>query len=416
MITHWMLYVIVVGLVVSGAALLAEKALRLWRREARFVWIAAMIVSISVPLVALAQMKGLLPVRGLSAPIPEAIANPVGMLLAPVPIGAPASRGDIAVLLAWGFLSLALGVRVFVLARRVRRQRTAWRSATVDGQPILVSHDAGPAVVGFRSPAVVVPDWVLGLDTTLRALVLRHEREHLDRGDPRLLLAAVAAVVCVPWNVALWFQFARLRSAMELDCDARVLRAHPDARAYGSLLLAVAQRADRGGLLAPGFLESRSLLARRIVAMRRSTPRYRVGATVVLTFATIALAVVACDVRRPNEPERPANAQPVFVASGTPMFEFQVEAPATLKEGSVAPRYPEDLRVAGVEGEVLAQFVVNDDGTVDVESFKVLKSSHDLFTQAVRSALGDMRYEPAKVGGRGVRQLVQSPYTFSISR
>jgi protein TonB len=69
-----------------------------------------------------------------------------------------------------------------------------------------------------------------------------------------------------------------------------------------------------------------------------------------------------------------------------------------------------------VEGEVLAQFVVNADGTVDVSTFKVVKSSHELFTQSVRNALPNMRYQPAMVGDRAVRQLVQSPFTYSIRK
>ena len=415
MIAQWMLYVLVVGAVVSTATLLAEKALRLWRREARFVWIGAMIVSIVLPLVAVAQAKGLLPLVGMSSAVPDVMGRSVGMLLAPIQVGAPASRTDLAVAFAWVLLSAALTIRFVMLARRVRAQRSAWNAATVDGHPILVSRNAGPAVVGFRSPAVVVPHWVLGLDATLRALVLRHEREHLERGDPKLLLAGVLAIVLVPWNPALWFQFARLRSAMELDCDARVLRAHPDARAYGSLLLAVAQRADRGGLLAPGLLERKSLLARRIVAMRQSTPRHRVAVSAVLALATVALTVVACDVRWPNEPSRPGD-KPVYVSPATPFFEFQVEVPAAVATNSTAPRYPDALRLGNVEGEVLAQFVVNPDGTVDVGTFKVLKSSHPLFTESVRSALPSMRYKPALVGGKAVRQLVQSPFTYSISR
>ena len=39
------------------------------------------------------------------------------------------------------------------------------------------------------------------------------------------------------------------------------------------------------------------------------------------------------------------------------------------------------LRSANVEGEVLAQFVVDTTGRAEMGTFKVLKSSHDLFTQ-----------------------------------
>jgi protein TonB len=93
-------------------------------------------------------------------------------------------------------------------------------------------------------------------------------------------------------------------------------------------------------------------------------------------------------------------------------FEFQVEK--TVGGGQVSLRYPDMLRSASVEGEVLAQFVVDTTGRVDMSTFKVLKSTHDLFAQAVKQALQSARYSPAEIGGRKVRQLVQQPFTFAL--
>ncbi len=104
------------------------------------------------------------------------------------------------------------------------------------------------------------------------------------------------------------------------------------------------------------------------------------------------------------------------VVTDQPYFEFQVEKPVVQAPGSSAPRYPDILRQAGVEGEVLAQFVVDTLGKAEAGSFKVLKSSHDLFAQSVRSALPSMRFIPAEVGGRKVKQLVQQPFAFAIAK
>ena len=104
------------------------------------------------------------------------------------------------------------------------------------------------------------------------------------------------------------------------------------------------------------------------------------------------------------------------VQSDQPYFEFQVEKPVVPAPGSTSPRYPDMLRQAGVEGEVLAQFVVDTTGRAEANSLKILKSSHDLFIQSVRNALPQMRFIPAEVGGRKVKQLVQQPFTFSISK
>lgn len=100
----------------------------------------------------------------------------------------------------------------------------------------------------------------------------------------------------------------------------------------------------------------------------------------------------------------------------TPYFEFQVEKPAAMAAGSNQMVYPEVLRSAQVEGTVLASFVVDTTGRADMSTFKVLRSDHELFTNAVKAALPRIRYLPAEVGGRKVKQLVQQPFVFSLAR
>ena len=104
------------------------------------------------------------------------------------------------------------------------------------------------------------------------------------------------------------------------------------------------------------------------------------------------------------------------VDSNQPFFEFQVEKPVVPAPNSPTPRYPDILRSAGVEGEVMAQFVVDTTGRVEMSTFKVLRTTHDLFAAAVRQALPNMRFIAAEVGGRKVKQLVQQPYVFNIAK
>jgi protein TonB len=97
-------------------------------------------------------------------------------------------------------------------------------------------------------------------------------------------------------------------------------------------------------------------------------------------------------------------------------FDFQVEKPAAQAPNSATPVYPDILRQAGVEGEALVSFVVDTSGRVDLATFKVVRATHDLFASAVRNALPRMRFIPATVGDRRVRQLVQQPFSFAIVR
>ena len=403
MIASWMLHTLAVSALLCVGALAAERVLRFWRSQARAVWIVAMVLSILLPAIALAQAIGWIP--AFSRVAPEPLSRSLVLILPPVEVRGSMPAREIGLAVVWGIASVALAIRLIVAARTLGRRRCGWRSEVLDGQPLLVSPDAGPAVVGFRRPAVVIPEWVVTLDAGLRALVLRHEREHLDRGDPRLLLGAVALAVATPWNVAMWFQLYRLRSAMELDCDARVLRAYPNARRYGSLLLAVAQRADRGGLLTAALTESNSLLARRIKAMRFAVPRHRVVQSLVLVALAGTATIVACGMRAPTEPKPsaalapPPPPRPIMADANTVFFEFQVEEPVTPAAGSQQPRYPDDLRRAGITGEVLAQFVVEPDGRADVASLKVLNQPREEFVRSIRNALPQMRFNP-RAGGR----------------
>jgi periplasmic protein TonB len=97
-------------------------------------------------------------------------------------------------------------------------------------------------------------------------------------------------------------------------------------------------------------------------------------------------------------------------------FEFQVEKPAEMLSDSPKPKYPSVLESSGIAGEVQAQFVVASSGKADMDSFKVLKSSNELFTQAVKNVLPRMRFSPAMIGGKPVNQLVQQSFQFAVPR
>lgn len=100
----------------------------------------------------------------------------------------------------------------------------------------------------------------------------------------------------------------------------------------------------------------------------------------------------------------------------TPFRADQVEKQVAVVPGSTGPRYPESLRSSGVEGQVIAEFVVDEQGRTEGGSVRFVRSDNQLFEDAVRVALRRMRFIPAEVGGRKVKQLVQMPFVFTLSR
>jgi protein TonB len=94
----------------------------------------------------------------------------------------------------------------------------------------------------------------------------------------------------------------------------------------------------------------------------------------------------------------------------------EVEKAAAPLPDVVPPRYPEMLRVAGIEGTVVAQWVVDTAGRADMATFRVLRSEHDQFSEAVRLTVSRMRFYPAEIGGRRVRMLVEQPFEFRLEK
>jgi protein TonB len=94
---------------------------------------------------------------------------------------------------------------------------------------------------------------------------------------------------------------------------------------------------------------------------------------------------------------------------------FQVDRTVSIKT-PVRPQYPEALRAGGVEGEVLVQFIVDENGNAQMSTFKVLKSTDNAFTEAVKLAVSSTRYTPAELSGHKVKQLVQQPFKFAPSK
>lgn len=115
-----------------------------------------------------------------------------------------------------------------------------------------------------------------------------------------------------------------------------------------------------------------------------------------------------------GDPNAPVGAPstPTGSGSGDPLGAAEVDVPAALLPRSPLPRYPFSLQSARLAGSVRARFVVGTDGRVEMSSVQILESTHPAFAEAVRAVLPRMRFRPARVGHRAVRQLVEFPVGF----
>ena len=96
--------------------------------------------------------------------------------------------------------------------------------------------------------------------------------------------------------------------------------------------------------------------------------------------------------------------------------QLEVDSIVARYPGSASPAYPVEMLKQGMQGSVTTQYVVDTTGFADTTSLKIMRTTHPEFADAVRAALPYMRFFPAKVGSKRVRQLVEQEFSFKIEQ
>lgn len=404
---------IVVGALATVAARFFERGLAHLRVGTRHAWTFAILATAALPFLPR------LPANSVSEIVPQ-VTMPA-IVITGAASAAPESRVNI-VIIVWALMSLAIGMVYLLSYVRLQRARRKWQRTNVANCDVYMSDRFGPAIFGFLSPRIVVPEWIRAASSDEQRLILLHEREHIGARDHLLLLLSMLATVAMPWNPFVWLQTRKLRFTMETDCDQRVLAAVPDRERYATLLVDVGSR-QMGLFLTPALAEHKNGLEQRITMIAKTMIQNRWKAA-VLTVAGIAVTVVACESRYPQEPVPPREA--ARVTDGMMMEAERVEV-SELKDGAtdsgertrveiaemrdgafstpdaaelVIKHYPPMLRAAGVGGTVRVRAMMYADGRVD--GFEVVGTSgHKALDEAGLKVARDMKVYPSMKFGEG---------------
>ena len=441
-VATWLVRCVAIAALLGVGALAWEAAARWSGRSARWGWLSALAGSIALPFV-----LWLMPER-VQLPVPVNV-----LVFDPVAISAPIvaaqrapllSVGDAGALL-WVVLSAAMLGYVGLVMVRLRTARMRWRQQEVDGAHVWVTRNVGPAALGVRRGMVVVPSWALELQDDLRALLLLHEREHVRAADPRLLFVALLLVATMPWNPLLWMMLLRLRNAIELDCDARVLASGANPQRYGSLLLEVGRRRSGSALMMATFAEPRMFLENRIRRIaqwpqQRRHGRAAVFAALALVLFTTALTArvrvdhsatgglpaVSMNVEMPlmavDTPPKIISVQgvpqsPMSVAelAKKPVFTPMTVRPELLNadevKNALIESYPSTLRDAGIAGTPVVWFLIDATGTV-VKTQLSKSSGFPALDEAGLNVASVMRFSPAMNREQKVAVWVEIPMVY----
>lgn len=325
MMRELMAYGLVVGALVAAAGWCLEALCRLARRPTRWVWLGALATTLVMMIAAPQRRPAMVPAAVLAQATPGAAARTDGAgsrlslgtlthaalaaVLRPVDAAlATAARvpgaADAWIGAAWASLAALLIVLFTIAYGRLRRSARDWPITDVQGTRVRLAPEFGPAAVGLVAPEIVLPRWMLAHTAEQQRLALSHEGEHVRARDPLLLAMGCGAAVLMPWHPAVWWMLGRLRLAVELDCDSRVLRRRGiSARAYGNALLDLASRCSGSLLGSPALAHGATHLERRLLAMTSQPSRFARARATVLTALAVTSLVAACEARLPTSSE-----------------------------------------------------------------------------------------------------------------
>jgi len=282
------------------------------------------------------------------------------------------------------------------------------------GRPRLMVAESGtiPHAIGFFKALVAVPE-DLQDDIPAMRLVLLHELAHIRRGDTRWGLIEQITLALL-WFHPLAHRLVRdLQRGREMACDAEVLTARPaDARPYASILMRFADMDCRPELtLAIAMASHPKLLIERIQTMKshRHPARFAsIGAILVFALMSTGIALGRTSASQPPPPPPPVQPEPeVFI-----VVEKMPEPVGGMKAIFEAIRYPKEARDAGVEGRVVVQFTVDEQGNVTEP--KVIRGIGSGCDEAAVAAITSVKFTPGMQRGRAVKVQFQLPIVFRL--
>jgi hypothetical protein len=301
-ITYLMIYCMAVSLLtgLAGFALERLAAWRGWKR--RTIWAFALGMAIVLPMMrAIGALDAPAPLSHSDpAPTRSASVDAPVVLLARVADGAVISDKTLA--LGWAVSSSSMVLYYLLVAGRMRRNARAWQPTNIDGQRVWITDAVGPAVYGFIRPRILLPRWIIESPARSRTPVLDHEREHVKANDNLLLLFGLLVLAAAPWNIPLWWQFRRLRFALEVDCDARVMARGLDPHTYARALLSVAEKHSHNPVGAVGLTKPASQLMQRVRIMTTVQGRPSLWAVCGVLGSSLACVTMAAQLNLPSAP------------------------------------------------------------------------------------------------------------------
>jgi TonB family protein len=345
------------------------------------------------------------------------------------------------------FLWLALGMLRLLRYRNGSRRLAAlpdvirevqWQVG-VSPEIFLSAEIDTPVTFGFRKPAVLFPESFAAMAENLQRPIACHELLHVQRRDWLFIVLEEFLRSLLWFHPAIWWVLGRIQLSREQVVDREVLRVTGERDRYLESLLHIASLRGRPAavpaplLLKEGHLVQRVTLMIKESKMSRSRLVFSLGAIAALlictgTFAAAWFPLAGAPDTASRAAAPPSAGTPVSPAPGArkpvrtenPTAQKDPRKPVRVSSGvqeskltyRVEPNYPALAERKHVEGAVIVEVSVNEEGSVS--NVRVLQGNQ-LFEQAAIDAVKQWRYSPTYLNGVAVPVVATAALRFGPS-
>lgn len=308
---------------------------------------------------------------------------------------------------------------------------------------ILVSPDiASPVTLGWRRPAILLPESFALLQEAEQEAVACHELLHVRRRDAWALLLEEGARALLWAQPAAWAVLSGISLSREQAVDHAAVASTGNRRAYLRALAVLARLSQESPAAALPF-HTRSHLVRRVAHLAKEVPMSRTR-VLLATACVAALLILVAAAGAAAFPIVVLPAERAVVGgvaggiaggiSGGVSGGVEEGVKGGVKEGAsedgeilkvegdvkepvevtrVQPTYPEEARKNRIQGQVVLQAVINEKGIVT--KVEAVESPDPMLTDAAVEAVKKWTYRPATKQGKAVKVRMTITVAFKLA-
>jgi len=284
---------------------------------------------------------------------------------------------------------------------------------------------SAPVLLGVFKPRLYLPDTWQRLSGRQLQTLVEHEKAHVENRDLLVLILQYVGVVLFCVNPFVWLMHYRLNTLRELRCDERAIaKSGTNPLRYSKFLIEIAnnsrRRFEHTLLVGENFSNKKKTMFTRIYHLlnyeERIMKKNTLSQYVLFALAAMLIVPLSWNCNNDNSQNPVQDTKNVALQKKTSTFDVPPQPVGGFAEIQKHLRYPEIGRKAGIEGRVILNVHLDDQGKVTaIEALKKINDGKAGFEETAINSVRAVTWKPAMLKNKPVAVWVAIPIIFRLN-